>query len=235
MEINKGILIKDLALYLKKHETLIIGDLHLGYEGYLEKKGVLIPRFQLKDIIRKLKKLLKLKIKRVILNGDIKHEFGKILKQEWTDITKLFDLLNNYEVIVIKGNHDVILHPITDRKNIGIVKEYQLDDVLIIHGDSEPKIDKTIKTIIMGHEHPAISFKETGRVEKYKCFLKGIYKKKTLIVQPSFNPLIEGSDILKERFLSPLFKNITNCEIWVIDREKVLNFGKLNKLKRKLH
>ncbi|MBI4918778.1 metallophosphoesterase [archaeon] len=235
MEIIKEILINGSALYLKKHQTIVISDLHLGYEGYLEKRGVLVPRFQLKDTIVQIKELLnKFKVKRVILNGDVKHEFGKILSQEWKDITKLFHILNDYEVIVVKGNHDVILYPITDKKNITLVPEYRIDDVLFIHGDYAPKLDKKIKTIIMGHEHPAISFKEKGRVERYKCFLKGEYLSKTLIVQPSFNPLIEGSDVMKEQFLSPLLKDLSDFEIMAIYKEKVLNFGKLNKLRLKL-
>ncbi len=235
MEIIKGIQIKGSALYLKKHQAIVISDLHLGYEGYLEKRGVLVPRFQIKDTINQIQELLnKLEIKTIILNGDVKHEFGKILSQEWKDITKLFDLLNKYEVIVVKGNHDVILYPITDKKNIKLVQEYRIDNILFIHGDYTPKLDKTIKTIIMGHEHPAISFKDKGRIEKYKCFLKGEYSGKTLIVQPSFNPLIEGSDVMKEQFLSPLLKDLSNFQIRVIYKEKVLNFGKLNKLRLKL-
>lgn len=235
MEIIQGVQIENLALYLKKEQVLIISDLHLGYEGYLEKKGVLIPRFQLKDIIKSINNLLKkLKVKTIVLNGDVKHEFGKILKQEWKDITKLFNLLKNYKVIVVKGNHDVTLFPITNKKNIEIVKEFKLKNFLIIHGDYKPKLDKNVKIVIMGHEHPAISFKEAGRIEKYKCFLKGTYKKKILIVQPSFNPIIEGSDIMREQFLSPLLKYLSNFEIFVFDGKKVLNFGKLNKLKLKI-
>ncbi len=236
MELVKGIFIVEEAVYLKEQETLIISDLHLGYEGFLEKTGVLVPRFQLKDITKKIEKILKkVKVKRIILNGDVKHEFGKISSQEWTDISKLFDLLSDYEVIVVKGNHDVILYPITDKKNIKLVKEFRIGDILIIHGDYEPELDKEVKTVIMGHEHPAISFKETGRIERYKCFLKGDYEGRTLIVQPSFNPLIEGSDVMKEQFLSPLFKNPLDFEIYVIDHEKVLDFGKLNKLRRKIY
>ena len=59
MEIQRGIEIIDLALYLKKEKILIISDLHLGYEEALNKQGYLIPRFQFEEIIKKLKSILK--------------------------------------------------------------------------------------------------------------------------------------------------------------------------------
>ena len=114
MEIIKGIKIKDLALWLKEFQALIISDLHLGYEEYLQQKGILIPKFQMNEIILKLKKLIsETKPKIIIINGDLKHEFGKVLRQEWQEILQLIDFLqqNCSQLILIKGNHDQILGP----------------------------------------------------------------------------------------------------------------------------
>lgn len=230
MELTQEIQIINLGLYIKKHKTLIISDLHLGYENAMELKGVLLPRFQLKDILKSLEKIFsKVEIEQIVINGDLKHEFGKILKQEWKDILQFFDYLFSKckKIIVVKGNHDVVLSPIAGKRNIQIVKEVILDDILIIHGDSEPKLSDKIKTIIIGHEHPAISIRDGERTEKFKCFLKGKYENLILIIQPSFNPLIEGTDITKQKILSPLIKNVLNFEAFVFDGEKVLKFGKV--------
>ena len=79
MEIIKGIEICDLSLYLKGYKTLIIADLHLGYEESLNKKGVLVPRIQFKDTYERLNKILtSKKIETMIITGDLKHEFGVI-------------------------------------------------------------------------------------------------------------------------------------------------------------
>jgi len=82
------------------------------------------------------------------------------------------------------------------------------------------------RTIIIAHEHPAVSLKEDMRIEKFKCFLKGKWKRKNLIVQPSFLQVTEGTDILKEKLLSPFLTNINNFEIFVIE-DKVYRFGKV--------
>ena len=70
MEIVKGIEIIDLCLYLKKEKILIIADTHIGYEEALNKQGVLIPRFQFKEIIERLEKILgKREIDKIIINN----------------------------------------------------------------------------------------------------------------------------------------------------------------------
>jgi len=76
-QLNSEIQLIDLALFFPKKKILIISDLHLGYEEALNRKGVLIPRFQFKDTITRLKPILETtKPETVIINGDLKHEFG---------------------------------------------------------------------------------------------------------------------------------------------------------------
>ena len=202
MNILDKIKIIDLGLYLTKHKVLVIADTHIGYEESLNKRGVLIPRFHFKDLIQRLEKILsKIKPSLIVINGDIKHEFGKINNQEWRNTLKLINFLSKHceELVLIKGNHDKILDPIADKKNIRIVNELIIDDVLITHGDKLIEIPPKIKTIIIGHEHPAVGLKEGGRIEVFKCFLKGKYKRKNLIVQPSLNLVTIGTDRSEER------------------------------------
>jgi uncharacterized protein len=246
----------DLALYLPEHSTIIFSDFHLGYEEMLTSKGTLVPRFQLKDTIERLDKIFQLikktnkkipllkedkaqkaknpitkPIKTIIINGDLKHEFGRISNQEWRDVLRLIDYFSRKteEIIVIKGNHDITLAPITRKRNVTIKQHHIIDNLLIAHGDAidDNAADKSVNTIIIGHEHPAIGLKDTNRVEYYKCFLVGKWKKKKLIVQPSFNLLTEGSDVLQRRFLSPyLEKGIDNFSIFVVG-VNILPFGKV--------
>ena len=60
IEILPGIALADLALYLKKENILVIGDVHLGYEDAMTKQGVFMPRFQFKDTISHLEKIFSL-------------------------------------------------------------------------------------------------------------------------------------------------------------------------------
>lgn len=231
MLIHKNIEIINLALLVHKR-ILIISDLHIGFEEALNRQGVLVPRFHYKDIIKKLENIFQKipPVEKIIINGDLKHEFGTISHQEWKEITNLLDFLKSRckELIVIKGNHDAILEPIAKKKSINLISEYREKGILVIHGDKVP--EKLEDIIIIGHEHPAISLKDEAKVEKFKCFLKGKFKSNTLIVQPSFNPAIEGSDILKEQFLSPFLLSLSNFQVFVVGKEEALDFGKLKNL-----
>ena len=212
MNILPNIKILDLALHVDS--TLVIADVHIGYEEALNKQGILVPRTQFSDILKRINgifnKLKGKKIGRIIVNGDLKHEFGTISEQEWRNTLKFLDLLAGHckEVILIKGNHDNILGPIARKRNIKvldyfviepitkesinkktsiikkplkIIKKQPKDKILIAHGNKIPNKEllKDVSTIIIGHEHPAVSLKECPRVEKFKCFLKEDIKAKT--------------------------------------------------------
>ena len=251
MNISKDIAIVDLALYVKG--TLIISDVHIGYEEALNKQGVFVPRFQFKEVIIRLeaifKKLGKKPIETIVINGDVKHEFGRISDQEWRHTLRLLDFLGRHckEVILVKGNHDKILGPIAEKRKVKVVEHYLINKsikktsitkkplkiiknkILVIHGDKIPSDDvlKESSTIIIGHEHPAVSVKDGPRVETFKAYLKGKWKNKTLIVQPSFFLVTEGSNILNEKILSPFLKqDLKNFEAWIV-ADKVYEFGKL--------
>jgi len=240
MEIIKGIEIIDLALYLKKEKILIIADTHIGYEEALNKQGVLIPRFQFKETVARLERVLKKigKLDKIIINGDIKHEFGTISEQEWRHTLRLLDFLGRHcdEIILIKGNHDTILGPIAKKRNIRVEDYFVTGDILIVHGDRlDDEISKVvgnrkIKKIIIGHEHPAVSIHEGVRQELFKCFLKGKFGRRTLIVQPSFNLVTEGIDVIKEELLSPfLQQELNDFDVFIVG-DRVYSFGKLRKL-----
>ncbi|MAG91842.1 phosphoesterase [Candidatus Woesearchaeota archaeon] len=277
MKILPDIEVIDLALYIDS--TIVIADVHIGYEEVLNKQGVLVPRVQLEDMVKRIGEVFDClkgrKIERIVINGDLKHEFGTISEQEWRNTLKFLDFLSKHcnEVILIKGNHDTILGPIAKKRDVKVmdfciiepstlekntinkisnlkskksIKETLIKNtlknkkltkksknkILIAHGDKVPdkSVLNDVSTIIIGHEHPAVSIREGPRIEKYKCFLVGKYKRKNLIVQPSFNTMIEGTDILKDEILSPFLKqNLDNFEVFVVE-DKVYGFGKLKNL-----
>ncbi len=241
MELAPGAEAIDLALYLPAHKTLVLSDLHMGFEEALNRQGVLVPRTHFKDLVDRLEvifarlKTAKKPVRTIVITGDLKHEFGRIGKQEWKDTMRMVDYLlrRSQRLLLIKGNHDVQLGPIAKRQGLELVKEHRAGDVLIIHGDRVPESLAGVSTIIMGHEHPAIGLRHGGRTERYKCYIVGTYKRKTLIVQPSANLLTEGTDVLKEETLSPLLSGLMKFRAFVIDDQKreILDFGVLKGLR----
>lgn len=238
IEISQGIFALGLGLWISKEKIFIIADLHVGYEEYLNEQGIFVPREQ----CRLTKNLLELTLKSinpkiVIINGDFKHEFGKISAQEWRDALQVFDLLSEHseKIILIKGNHDTILGPIAKKRNLSVRDFYFLkkEKIFVTHGHKTFNNDemKNAKIIIIGNEHPAVSIKEGIKSELFKCFLIGNWKGKKLIVTPSFLPIIEGTDVRKEGLLSPyLQQNLSGFSVLVVG-DKIYDFGKLKNIK----
>ncbi len=236
----------NLGLYIRKLNSLVIGDVHIGYEEALNRRGVLIPRFHFEDVVSSLnytfhllqpllKKSKKQKLGSVIINGDLKHEFGSISEQEWREILKLLDILSERceKIVLIKGNHDVILAPIARKRNLEVVQDYSRDGFFICHGHTVPEKPEFAgaKAAIIGNEHPAVSVRDGPRTELFKCFLKGKFRKKNLVVMPSFNPVTIGTDVLKEKFISPFLKaGIGGFEVFVA-ADNSYYFGKVRDLK----
>lgn len=239
---NKKILsnakIVGLGLFLPAQKILAISDLHLGSEESFTKQGIFIPRTNFNLILKELEKIFSKigKVKKIIILGDLKHEFGKPSEQEWNEIIDVLRFIskNCEEIILLKGNHDVALGPIASWENLKIQQAYFLEKqkIVFLHGDSLKFFKEFLnaKTIIIGHDHPAIALREGVKMEKFKCFLKGKYENNDLIVLPSMNQLSEGSNVLSEKMSSPFLQtNLDNFEVWIVG-DKTYYFGKIKDL-----
>lgn len=224
--------IADLGLIIG--DCLIISDIHIGYEQALNRQGIMVPRFQYKKILERINEIIeKFNPRKVIINGDLKHEFGKITRQEWEESRDFIEFLqsNFHEIILIKGNHDNFTRFIAEKTGLEVYESYHLNGYEIMHGDKIPeeKMLNRSETIIIGHEHPCIGIRNGERLEKMKCYLKGTYNTKNLIVMPSFNFVSEGSDVLHEKALSPLLKKVKtdDFEVYGVENFEVLHFGRI--------
>ena len=230
-----GTKIIDSALMI--NDYLVISDLHLGYEYSLNDEGFMIPRFQYKKIVDRLKEIInESNARKIIVNGDLKHEFSKISKQEWNEVMDFIKFLKKHfeEIILIKGNHDNFTCFIAEKSDLKVYESFSVENFLVIHGDKVPENLGNMKedTVVIGHEHPSIGLKCGERVEKVKCYLKGSIAGKNIVVMPSFNFVTEGSDILQQKTISPFLKGISleDFEVFGVENFEVLNFGKLKNL-----
>jgi uncharacterized protein len=218
LKISPKITAVDLGLVIA--DSLIISDLHLGYEDSMKKSGIYIPPFQFKETVKRIENILaETDIKEIVINGDLKHDFSPT-KKSTQELQKFLGWLSRKaKLVLIKGNHDKSIKG-------DLLESYTIGDILIVHGDIIPKISPAIKTIIIGHEHPAVGITDNSRTEIYKCFLKGRYKNKTLIVQPSFNLVTEGSNVLAEKGLTPfLGDDILNFDVFIVGKSAIYDFG----------
>jgi len=218
-------------LSLKIGDYLVLSDLHLGYEQSLNREGLMIPKFQFKKILERLEKITKYSgLEKIIINGDLKHEFGKISWQEQKEVKSFLEYLQDYfsEIVLIKGNHDNFTPYISEKLDIEMRDNISLNNCLILHGHKIPDLNEYKEpTLVIGHEHPCIGLRNGERLEKIKCFLKGQFKDRELIVIPSFNFISEGSDILHEKLLSPFLnkQSLDNFEVYGVENFEVFPFG----------
>jgi len=233
------------TLFFPEKGILVIGDLHLGYEYQLQQSGVLIPEYQVKEIIEELKiifneiKQKNLKLKKIVFIGDIKHSFS----YEWKEKNYFREIMNFLEdyvkeenIILIKGNHDTIDYSFSDK-----LQDYYIDkEIAFCHGHElfEEVFGEKIKTIVIGHLHPSVTLSDKQNIkrEKYKCFLAGKFRKKEIIIMPSFLTTIEGTTINSleyeyEDYFSIISKSsLMNFECYVVGEKEVYDFGKIKKL-----
>ncbi len=233
--IGKCLLIEDC-----EERILVIGDLHLGYGGFLRSSGVMIPVKVYEKCVKDFEEIIDSsvvggKVDKIICLGDLKHEFGAILYEEWRDIENFLKILQKKckELIIIEGNHDKILFPILRKLDIEGKDYYLWKEFAFLHGDRdiEKIYNKFIKYWILGHGHPAVTLYDEFKKENYKCFLTGRFRKQKVIIVPSFFPLIEGTD--PRDFELGFFWNFNfeNFNVKIVGENlKLLDFGKLKDL-----
>ncbi len=226
MFIDKGVEIVGLFLWFDNAKALVCSDMHLGYEGFLNLQGIFVPRYNFNEIKKNFEFAFSEKGKPdyLIVCGDFKHDFRGISPQEWKESFEILDFLskNCNKLVLIKGNHDSSLSVIAKSRNIDFVEEFFLSELkaLFLHGDKLPSksyLDKS-DLIIIGHEHPSVTLRDGIKSETYKCFLKGEYEGKNLLVLPSMISVGIGNDITREKTLSPLIKDITEFEVFAVEK-----------------
>ncbi len=231
-------------------DVLVIGDLHIGYD---DRFGRSVGMVQLENIIEKLEGVfdhldsLKVKVKRVVLLGDVKHYFGEISDIEWREVLSFFDFLEvrsrGAKIMIVKGNHDTVLEPICKKRDIDL-KEYfkvKIDGkkYCFLHGDKMFKQCLDADWLMFGHWHPSITLSDNYKRERFKCFLKGKWKRKNVVIFPSFSDIKYGSDlnVMEDRhdFSFIMFKDLKKFDVVIYnnDEKKEYNFGKLDKLIKK--
>ncbi|MEK6792211.1 MAG: metallophosphoesterase [Nanoarchaeota archaeon] len=235
---------KCLLLEEKGERVLVIGDLHLGYEGAMRASGVMIPVKLYNKCIADFD-LIIFKVggfvENIVILGDIKHEFGFILNDEWNLIVKFIEYVRAKcsKLVIIEGNHDVILFPVLNKLGIVAVDFFIWNNVAFAHGDKkfEELYSDEVSYWVLGHGHPAVTLYEGVKKEKYKCFLVGDYKEKNhgkrdVIIVPSFFPLIEGTDARDFNLGFTWEFDLDKFEVKIVSSDlKVFDFGKLGKIK----
>ncbi len=235
------------ALYVPDIDTVVLSDLHLGLESLMADAGVYMPKTQMETVKDDLSAIVDaVEPSRIIVNGDIKHEFSETTYGEREEVQEFIDFLTDLvdEILLVKGNHDnYLIYYVDDYDSVELEDYYVLDDIVFTHGHEHTEDLETMDAeyVVIGHEHPSLALQDKiGVTEKIHCFLYGeMDDGRNLIVLPAFSSLAEGTPMNRVEnkdpdLLSPFLKNhvdVQEMKAIGVDREAgVFEFPEVQKI-----
>lgn len=232
LEIRPGVRItSDRCLVLDEGPTVVLGDLHLGYERALESEGMYIPRINTDSIAESLNDILyRYEPSRVVLLGDIKHDFKRANYEERNEVRRIMNLLSEEaEVVVIKGNHDNYLQNIISDLGLLAVDHVDIMGYRLEHGHD----DSEVRPVIIGHEHPSVRIPGTvGGGLKIQCFVHA--RSDGVIVLPPFSPFSSGNDLVLDEkcVMAHALKtsDFRNADLYGVTEMGLMHLGTLQDL-----
>ncbi|MEM0328841.1 MAG: metallophosphoesterase [Nitrososphaerota archaeon] len=203
----------------KPTRSLIVADVHFGFEAELAGSGIRVPS-QAWRLERSLIELCEeAGAEKLIFLGDLKHMIPLSSWIEWREMPEAIRRMRELgvELILIPGNHDGGVDDI-----LGDLVSYQSSRGMLIeggrriflfHGHAWPDervLDADV--IVMGHLHPVVSLRtDIGSIISRKVWLYASGDKKMLaeklgvssrrrgridlIVMPAFNPIVSGLSV----------------------------------------
>lgn len=233
LEVMKGLLITNqLCAILKDEGTVVVSDLHVGYESVLEDSGLHLPRIQTETMRDSLLDIIdRFSPERFLILGDLKHEFSRNLAQEWSEARRVLGTLQDHgEVIVVRGNHDNYLATIASKLGVRMVEEHIAAGIHFVHGH----LPNSSRPLVMGHEHPSVRlFDSVGAYVKLPCFV--YFEQERILVMPAFSPLAAGTDITSgSQTFSPILEkaDMDKAKIFGCSEIGILSLGEAGKLSR---
>jgi putative SbcD/Mre11-related phosphoesterase len=223
------------AAHLTKENVIVVADLHLGCEAALEYQGLSLPRVQTRKIEQYIKEIVSLKRPRkIIVAGDLKHNFSRNLIQEWNDVSRFIEMLHGLAPIeVVKGNHDNFLGLILRDYGVPLHREIICEGIRVVHGHIG---SLTGNMTVMGHIHPSVRLRDSAGVAmKDQCFLFDAVRR--VLVLPALSIVSPGTDVVGQKSsddISPLLSDtgLSSFTPIMFSGEKALRFPTVGELRR---
>jgi len=172
----------DRCVYWETQQTLIVSDLHFGKTGHFRKEGIPVPQKVYKeDLQRLVSQLQYFQPEKLIVVGDLFHSKAN---RELDLFRKWRQDISHLEIILVKGNHDVLQDNWYDEARISVNHtSLTIDKFSFIHDIADCRSD-TGNYFFSGHIHPGVSIRGAG---KQSVHLPCFYFTKTYCVLPAFS------------------------------------------------
>lgn len=194
------------AVWWPAEKTLVVADLHLEKGSGFARRGQLLPPYDTRATLARLKKLLQaFAATRVIALGDSfdDRSAGERLGPE--DIKTLTVLTRTSEWLWVEGNHDP-----SPPAFLGgtVVREAAIGGLHFRHVPSRAAGE------VAGHLHPAVRVSRGGASTRKRCFVSD----GTRLILPAFGAYTGGLDV-REDAITRLFP--TGLSAYALGRERV--------------
>jgi DNA ligase-associated metallophosphoesterase len=176
------VLLPQKAIYWKQQKALIAADVHLGKVGHFRKAGIAVPRNMEQSDLATLSDLIfEHRPEKLIFLGDF---FHSDMNADWEWFRLWRQQFPKLEIILIRGNHDIINDQHYHDLNIALHDQLLVRPFLMLHHPlNEAQLQQTEGYVFCGHIHPGVSIIGRGRQSiTLPCFAFG----KKQAVLPSF-------------------------------------------------
>jgi DNA ligase-associated metallophosphoesterase len=176
------LLLPQKAIYWQQEKALIAADVHLGKVGHFRKAGIAVPRDMEQNDLAVLSDLIfEHKPEKIIFLGDF---FHSDMNADWDWFILWRSQFPKLEIILVRGNHDIIDDNYYTRLNIVLHDELLIGPFLMLH---HPLTESSLKQaggyVFCGHIHPGVRLTGRGRQTiTLPCFAFGSRQ----VVLPSF-------------------------------------------------
>jgi uncharacterized protein len=226
--------------------TVVVSDLHIGFEEKFKSSGVNIES-NITKMAGELESIIdQNRAENLVIAGDVKSGIDRIMQSEWENVPKFLNRISKRcHITIVPGNHDGGLQNLVpDSVQIADINGIAIEDTLILHGHTRPLAKfKDCNRVLMGHVHPI--FQKRGnplsgspvwafvRLSKKALFQDVIGEEGAMveiIVLPSFNSDLTvsgyfGEEINAERRQSPVVRELRNAPEAIITTLKAEVIG----------
>ncbi len=167
------VLLPEKAIYWRSENALIVADVHLGKSGHFRKAGIAIPENIAQEDLAVLSDLIvQYKPARLIFLGDL---FHSELNADWGWFALWRGQFPKLQIVLVKGNHDIINDSHYHNLNIETPMEYSIGPFLMLHHPlTATELINATGYVLCGHLHPAVRLHGKGRQElTLPCFTFG--------------------------------------------------------------
>lgn len=169
------------TVYWEEKKILMAADLHFGKSGHFRKSSIAIPQnIYKKDLQKLFKEIQHYQPKQVIIAGDMFHSTDN---KEIDLFKKWRNDLPDIEVILVVGNHDILIQERYHSMDIQIIHDsLSIHPFIILH--ELPAIFSEDAFYIAGHIHPGVTIRGLGKQSlRFPCF----YFSSNYLLLPAFS------------------------------------------------